>query len=222
MAFKGETMKKTFDAVVFDVDSTLTQVEGIVELAKQNGCGEEIEEITQAAMDTTGMTEEIYAQRLQKINPTSDQVNALGEQYYEERIPEIKKVLSLLLANKEVYLVSAGLFPAVSFFAKKLGLNDNNVYAVNISFDENGNYIDFDRASPLVKTGGKRNVLKEIKSKHNSVVMIGDGSDDLFTKDVVDLFIGFGGVREREMVKKESEVYISSRSMLPVLEYIAH
>ncbi len=41
------------------------------------------------------------------------------------------------------------------------------------------------------------------------VVMIGDGISDLETKPDVDLMIGFGGVVEREKVKKGADLWLN-------------
>ena len=47
--------------------------------------------------------------------------------------------------------------------------------------------------------------------------MVGDGSSDLATQNVVDLFVGYGGVVARDKVKNGSEVFIQSVSLAPIL-----
>jgi phosphoserine phosphatase len=51
--------------------------------------------------------------------------------------------------------------------------------------------------------------------------MVGDGSSDLATRSVVDLFAGFGGVIARERVQREADVFIQTLSIAPVLPLAA-
>lgn len=50
--------------------------------------------------------------------------------------------------------------------------------------------------------------MKNHNIKH--AVMIGDGSTDLETSSVVDCFIGYGGVHERPIVKRNASFFTSS------------
>ena len=52
-------------------------------------------------------------------------------------------------------------------------------------------------------------------------MMVGDGSSDLATKDDVDLFVGYGGVIARDMVKAASDIYVSCPSLAPILPLAA-
>lgn len=51
--------------------------------------------------------------------------------------------------------------------------------------------------------------------------MVGDGSSDLATRDVVDLFVGFGGVVSRDRVRRDSAVFIQCESIAPILPLAA-
>ncbi len=44
-------------------------------------------------------------------------------------------------------------------------------------------------------------------------MMVGDGSTDLVTKNVVKLFVGFGGVKRRPAVADGAEVFVYSKSL---------
>ena len=48
-------------------------------------------------------------------------------------------------------------------------------------------------------------------------MMVGDGSSDLATQSVVDLFIGYGGVIARDKVKAESDVFVQNLSLAVIL-----
>lgn len=105
--------------------------------------------------------------------------------------------------NKVIYLVSAGLYPAIEEFGTLLGIARQNIFAVNIYFDAKGHFIDFDHDSPLVYSDGKKIIAKDLQHKHKNLVHVGDGLNDLVTKDIVTRFIGFGGVVHRENIAKQ-------------------
>ena len=81
--------------------------------------------------------------------------------------------------------------------AEKLGLLNHHVHAVDVLFNADGSYKDFDQQSPLAKTGGKAVVCKQIQTTGTSMVMIGDGKTDLEAKHAGAKVIGFGGVMQR-------------------------
>lgn len=55
-----------------------------------------------------------------------------------------------------------------------------------------GEYAGFDENQPTAENGGKVKVIKYLKNKKKlkTIVHIGDGSTDLETTSIVDLFIG--------------------------------
>lgn len=206
-----------FDAIVFDCDGTLSHIEGIDELAKANNVGEQVMQLTAEAMGVTGINPELYQKRLDLVLPTAQQVQALGRSYLEYQAPDLVPVLKILRGlRKSIYVVSAGLYPAVVDFAKLLGLESNNVFAVDICFDAAGNYQDFDHNSPLVHANGKRLIAEQLCQRHKKIAYVGDGMNDYDTRDVVARFIGYGGAFYRENIKQKCQYYISAPSMAPL------
>lgn len=70
--------------------------------------------------------------------------------------------------------------------------------------------IDFDRNQPTARTKGKADVVAMLKSKllpGDGVLIIGDGITDAEACPPADAFIGFGGVYERETVRRLSDYY---------------
>ena len=63
-------------------------------------------------------------------------------------------------------MLSAGVKPSVAPFAEKLGIQANAIHAVELDFTDNGDYIDFNRASPLVDNAGKQIIIEDIKKRH--------------------------------------------------------
>lgn len=218
MATLNWQLQSPIEAFVFDCDGTLSVLEGIDELARSNGVGDTVEALTSHAMTNVGMSPEFYQKRLELVKPRFEQVVALGREYYKQQVPHVSDVIKTLLRlGKTVYIVSAGLQQSVEFFGGLLDVPRKNIFAVNIHFDENGKYVNFDQASPLVKRDGKQTFINELKKRHSRIAHIGDGLNDHVVYDLVTRFIGFGGVFYRENIAANCEFYIKSTSMSPLL-----
>jgi phosphoserine phosphatase len=213
-----ENLSPPLDAIVFDCDGTLTSLEGIDELARMNGVGEQVERLTAEAMGGSGMNPELFRRRLEIVKPSFAQVDDLAYHYFHYKTPDIFSVLNAFrLLKKPVYIVSAGLYPAVQAFGEMLSIPASQIFAVNIYFDEAGNYFDFDSDSPLVYADGKRSIVKDLCHRHPRLAYIGDGMNDLAVYDLVSRFIGYGGAFYRENIAKRCQYYISTPSMSPLL-----
>ena len=209
-----------FDVICFDCDSTLSKIEGIDELAKSVGLGEQMSKLTDAAMNGELALEAVYEKRLSLIKPNNKNINDLAEQYIAEIVDGVKEVFAVLLAqNKTVHIISGGLRQAILPLAHTLGLPDSHVHAVDIFFNEDGSYLSFDQESPLTRTGGKAVVVEMLKAQ-GPLVMIGDGKTDLEAQQAGAFVIGFGGVVDRSIVRERADLYINEPSLLKVLEHI--
>ena len=87
-------------------------------------------------------------------------------------------------------------------------------------FDSAGQYLEYDKASPLARSGGKAEVCRYLSKDKDSMIMIGDGQTDLESKQAGACFIGFGGVVEREAVRAGADYYIDGASFLPVIRLV--
>ncbi len=210
--------KKPLAAVIFDCDGTLSFIEGIDELARTNHVGSQVQALTAEAMGHTGINPHLYQRRLDLVLPTRQQVELLGQSYFQHKAPDVLSVIQILKKlGKVVYVVSAGLFPAVASFAKLLEIDSSHVFAVNIYFDSGGHYLDFDRSSPLVHADGKRIISQQLKQRHAQLALIGDGLNDYDAHEVVTRFVGYGGAFYRENIKQKCQYYIAAPSMLQLL-----
>lgn len=221
MAIPHWQLKIPVSAIVFDCDGTLSAIEGIDELAKKNGVYKEVKRLTAAAMGTIGIHPALYQKRLDLVRPKREQILALGKEYYHERVPDVCSVINLLhRLNKSIYIVSAGLTPAVSIFGKLLTIPEKNIYSVGIEFDREGHFSDYERTSPLINRDGKRIILSQLKIKHPNIIHIGDGLNDYVTHDIVTRFIGYGGIFYRENMEKNCEYYIRTPSLSPLISLV--
>ena len=197
-------MSAPYRLVFFDVDSTLVTIEGIDVLARGDA---RIVELTEAAMNGAVPLEEVYARRLSLIRPARQDVDALAQRYRESLVDGAATTIDALqCAGAIVHLVTAGIEQAILPLAETLGVR--NVHAVRLRFADDGAYEDFDRRSPLTRAGGKATIVRDVRARTKGrAAFVGDGASDLEAKPAVDFFVGFGGVRERGVVRENADVY---------------
>ena len=186
-----------YDTVVFDCDSTLSSIEGIEELCAGHP---EIERLTADAMEGRVPLEDVFGERLRIANPTRAKVARIGERYRATVAPNANALVGALIAlGKRVVVVSGGLRPAVLELARDLGIGEQDVFAVEIEFEDDGSWAGYDERSPLARSGGKLEVVGEF-AKSGAVALVGDGMTDLEALPVVARFVAFAAIEERESV----------------------
>ncbi len=222
-----------FQRVIFDCDSTLVRIEGIDELARLKGQAGHIAELTRRAMEGLMPLEQVCAERLNRLRPTRAELAEVGRRYRRALVPEAAEVVAALQhAGVEVFIVSGGLLDAVLDLAAYLKVPAAHVRAVAVELDQlQGEWWDYARhrfagnpaerylnfaPSPLAASSGKTEVVREL-SAGRRVMLVGDGATDLAAKEVVRLFVGFGGVTRRESVAAGAEVFIDGPGLAPVL-----
>ncbi|XP_031828034.1 phosphoserine phosphatase [Nomia melanderi] len=204
---------KKADAVTFDVDSTVIQEEGIDELAKFCGKGEEVAALTKRAMQGHVTFRQSLTDRLNIINPNFAQVNQFLQSHPPKLSPGIENLVTALRAHKkQAFLISGGFRCLIAPVAAALNIPLENVFANKLKFYITGEYAGFDENQPTIENGGKAKVIEFLKDKRGfkSVVHIGDGVTDLETVPVVDLFIGYGGIVVRESVRLGSSWFVTN------------
>lgn len=212
------TLSQPLDAICFDCDGTLSAIEGINELARYANVTDKVEALTTIAMSETGINPSIYSERLNLIYPTRQHLITLAKEYFASCAPDIAEVIQMYQRlNKAVYIVSAGMNPAVTLFGEMLQIPSKNIFAVDLFFDEAGNYKKYDHDSPLVHNDGKRLLINQIKKTHPKILHIGDGLNDVATTDIVTRFVGYGGFYFREHIAALCQFYIRSQSLSPLL-----
>lgn len=224
--------------VFFDCDSTLTTIEGIDALAEASGKGWRIGILTEAAMSGDVDLEEVYAKRLQALKPTRGQIQAIRKIYKKNMVPDADEVVAALqYLNHQVYILSGGLAEPVIEFGRFLGVPLDHIRAVKVEYDQlSGNWwqkIDDEQPNvserllsysndSLTVSDGKAQIVEEfLGDQLGKALFVGDGVSDLLAGRTVDLFVGFGGVVTRARVKSEAPVFITSRSMAPLLALAA-
>ncbi len=213
-----DSLNSPIDAFIFDCDGTLSLIEGIEVLAEQNGVGPRVHELTAYAMGEAGLCSTIYQERLTLVRPNRRQVIELAQNYFASRAPDSIAVIEALHAlDKAVYVVSAGVNPAVRLFATMLGIPAEHVFAVDLKFSMTGDYEGYDQSAYPTENNGKRIIAHAIKERHERLIWIGDGMNDLIVKPDVARFIGYGGAFYRPKIAQHSDFYLTCQSMAPLL-----
>ena len=214
------SVTKSSKLIIFDCDSTLSAIEGIDELARMRGpqVFAEVEAMTREAMEGKIAVEEVFARRLAIIRPSRANVAAVGQLYVEQVEPTALATIKQLKATGWTSLILSGGFrQAIAPLAKHLGIA--RVEAVDLFFDAAGEFAGFDEIFPTTRSGGKPECIARLKRElaPGRTVMVGDGVSDLETKQVVDLFVGFGRYAERAKVKAGAHAFIRHLDALPEL-----
>lgn len=218
----------------FDCDSTLTAIEGIDVLAERAGRGDEVRRLTDAAMNGEMDLEDVYGDRLARINPSRQEVLAVRQDYKRHAVTDASLVIAALQhLGHETYIISGGLEEPVREFGISLGVPDDHIRAVGVEYDdlvgawwehhtgEEARYLDYGRGALAVSEGKAEIVRELIGDQPGSSMLVGDGTSDLLASEAVDLFVGYGSVVARPKVEAGAPIFVRSGGLAPVLALAA-
>lgn len=206
---------------MLDVDSTLCAIEGIDWLASRRDAAlrDRVAQTTELAMRGAIAVADIYAERLNAVRPSYDEIVQLGRAYVERIEPGAAESLAKLTnAGIHVVLVTGGLRDAILPVAEAIGLPPSAVNAVSLQFTDWGGYAGFDGQSPLTRNAGKVEVVRGL-GLERPTLGVGDGITDLELRTAeppaVDAFVAYTGVVKREAVVSGADYVISAFDELP-------
>ena len=208
-----------------DCDSTLSEIEGIDELARMRGAQvyDEVAALTHAAMNGEVPLDKVFSRRMEIIRPDKETCDLVAARYIETLTPGAMELICTLKANGWLpVILSGGFAPLIAPMAEALGIA--HVEAVPLYFDADGKYAGYGESYPTTRNGGKNEVIREWKQAMlpERVVMMGDGVSDLETQTDVDVFIGFGGVVDRPRVRNEADHWLGKMTdaslLIPILD----
>ena len=191
-----------FKAVVLDVDSTVSAIEGIDWLAERRDAevSRTVADLTTDAMEARVPLEEVYGRRLAIIRPTRAEIRELAGMYISHALPGAREAVSVWRdAGVRVLLVSGGLRDAILPLALWLGVPWPDVHAVEVEYDADDVASRVRGEAPLARSGGKPQVVATL-ALPRPVLAVGDGATDAELIPVVDRFFAFTGVVRREAV----------------------
>lgn len=217
--------KPLFKTVVFDVDSTLADIEGIDWLATRRDpeIARESEELTTRAMAGDMPIEAVYTRRLSRIRPTAEELVALADAYQQTLQAGAKCLIGALHgAGVQVHLLSGGLRASILPLAVELGVRAERVHAVSLVLDPTDNTFSvLDGDQPLATQQGKPLTVQRLQLPR-PIAMVGDGSTDAAVRGVVDHFFAYTGVARREKVVAVADAEANSFDALYDLLFESH
>ena len=205
-----------YASVVLDVDSTLCGLEGIDWLAARRGpeAGVRIAELTDRAMNGELALDAVYGERLGVVRPTRDDLDALACEYERTLAPGAAAAIERMRGEgRRIVLVSGGIRNAILPIARRLGIDDTDVHAVNVLVGDAGEYETYDAHSPMTTAEGKRAVVAA-QGLPRRLVAVGDGATDLAIRPVADAFVAFTGYVRRESVVAGADAVVESFDQL--------
>lgn len=202
--------------IFFDCDSTLSQIEGIDYLAEISGTQTIVAQMTDLAMTGKNFNLEIYQKRLAHVKVDAATLAQLANAYWLAQTPGAAATIKALTKDGyHCFVLSAGLLSPIKAFATKLGINPENIYAVEFDLASNSIHDPYG----LTSIDGKAHLIAKLKHKYqNRAIMIGDGANDLAA--TADLLIGFAGNVKRPEIMDQFDVIVQNKDLREVLNHI--
>ena len=173
--------------LVFDFDSTFTQVEGLDELADiaLQGHPDQAEVVAKIRLLTEqGMAGEIglaesLARRLKLLGAHRRHLAQLVVRLQGKVSESIRRNAAFFQANAErIYVVSSGFREFIEPVVAEYGVTAEHVRANTFTFDEAGNITGCDASNVLSQNGGKIRQLVLLDLHDGPVYVLGDGYTD--------------------------------------------
>ncbi len=219
--YSGEGSKPV---IFFDMDSTVIDAEGIIELARAKGVGDYVAEVTARTMNGELDFECALKERVKLLRGLPTQ-KALEVAEHIPLMPGAEKLMKELksLGFRRV-LISGGFTIIADRVAQQLDMD--SVFANELIVDDG--VLTGDVRGPLTRQSSKKEVLEEICKQltisPRECIAVGDGSNDLCWVGVVGTFIAFNA---KPVVQKAADVVVDGKNMeslIPIIkeEYIRH
>ncbi|HEY7774568.1 MAG TPA: phosphoserine phosphatase SerB [Marinagarivorans sp.] len=215
IAFQADSMyRRTRRLVCFDMDSTLIEAEVIDELAKAQGVGDQVAEITEQAMTGQIDFNESFARRMALLKGLDESV--LDE--IARNLPITEGAEHLLKTLNKLGYKTAILSGGFNYFGRYL----QNKLGIDYVFANELEIADGKVTGRVVGTvvNGERKaeLLKELAQKENisleQVIAVGDGANDLPMLSIAGLGIAF---RAKPLVKASAKQAISTLGLDAIL-----
>ncbi len=211
-----------FTNVVFDLDSTLSTIEGIDQLGELKKMRPQIERLTNQAMSGKILLEKIFLKRLTLLQPTKSELEIIGQLYQQNVTPGTRRLLHhLRVHSANIFVVTGGYVECIYPLTDYLAIPRENVFANHLLFTESGKFRELDRSIPLWRNLGKQQIVTQIrKNNPGPTAVIGDGISDYEAGLIADRFIYFGGVTWREEVASLAQYCVHERNLMALWPYL--
>ena len=169
--------RRVFATVALDVDSGIAAIDGIEWLAARRGDPVVRQVTALAAQAAAGVISPVhaYAEILAAIRPHRDEVDALARAYVGAIAPGCADTIARVRrAGVRVLIVSRAPRHAMYRLAYRLGLDPDDVHAVDMRFDALGAYAGFDPTS-LRASGPEKSAVLDDLDIERPLLVVGEG-----------------------------------------------
>jgi len=200
--------------VVFDLDSTLIQSEGIDELARERGCFQEVAEITHQAMAGKFDYDESLRQRVKKLKGlTEAQVQAVASRL--ELTPGADELVrSLKGLGYQTAVISGGFTCIAERIRTQLGID----YAFANELEIRNGAVTGKVLPPIVNGHRKAELLDQLATRLgiplSQVIAVGDGANDQEMLDRAGLGVAF---RAKPVLRKSADFALDRGGLSSIL-----
>jgi len=199
---------------VFDMDSTLIEVEVIDELAKLHGVGQQVADITERAMRGEIDFAQSFSQRMALLKGLKESCL----QQVAANLPITQGANTLFTELKRLGFKTAIISGGFSYFARHLQQKLGIDYIFANELDIKNGVITGKVLQPIVDAMRKADVLCELAQRENlaleQTIAVGDGANDLPMLSIAGLGIAF---RAKPLVKQSAKHAISNLGLDAIL-----
>lgn len=205
---------------IIDFDSTITQVEGLDELAAialanhpdKESVVNQIKSLTDQGMNGEISFEDALKQRIKLLKANKSHIETLVNFLKAKVTESFSRNQSFIKEYSDsIYIVSSGFKEFIVPVAVSLGFKESNIYANTFEFDAENNIVGVDQSNFLAQNGGKVKLLKSL-NLDGHISVIGDGYTDyeLRKEGLANRFYAFIENVEREKVTKDADFVIKT------------
>ncbi|MET0013628.1 MAG: phosphoserine phosphatase SerB [Sedimenticola sp.] len=215
VAFQADDLyRRNRRLIVFDMDSTLIQVEVIDELAKAAGVGDQVAEITEAAMRGEIDFKESFRRRMALLEGLDESVL----QGIADTLPITEGAERLIGSLKKlgyrIGILSGGFTYFANHLKEKLGVdcvsaNELHIVDGKLTGETKGEIVDGAKKAELLQK-----MSKEMGISLNQVIAVGDGANDLPMLSLAGLGVAF---HAKPLVRENARHAISTLGLDGIL-----
>lgn len=214
--------------LIFDFDSTFTQVEALDVLGEivLSGADKEKKLNQIASITNKGMSGELsfresLEMRMKILSGTKDDITELVSRLKSKVSVSIQANKEFFLKNaNNIFIVSSGFKEFIEPVVADFGISPSHVYANSFVWKNNA-IAGFETQNPLSGDNGKPLVVQKI-GLNKKVIVIGDGYTDYEIKKAgaADLFVAFTENISRSSVTEKADFIASN--FIDFLNFITH